>query len=211
MKKQSLIATLALMSLLGAAQAQTALFLYNDGVGTANAGTYTPGSSFTFSIGLTFAPGGSIANLDGLSYWLQQSIPAIAPFPFSVTLRDVTGSMFTDLQTPGLTYPQNLNPSNANDLGGAIPSGPAAGNGTYLIANITVQISGAAPNTGTFVLDQTLTGGKTSVISDSAGHTFAIPEADYTITMVPEPGTWAAAVLTLLALIYTQRRKFARR
>src|SRR2546423_3149960 len=84
--------------------AQTALFIYNDGGaggGTATSGTYTPGSSFTFSIGLTFAPGGSVVNLDGLSYWLQQSIPGIAPFPFTVTLRDVTGSMFTDLQTPG--------------------------------------------------------------------------------------------------------------
>ena len=37
--------------------------------GVPNAGTYTPGSSFTFSINLGFTPGGSIVNLDGLSYW----------------------------------------------------------------------------------------------------------------------------------------------
>ena len=85
------------------------------------------------------------------------------------------------------------------------------GNGSYLVANITVQISGAAPNTGTFVLSETLTGGKTSVISDSLGNTFAIAEADYTITMVPEPGTWAAGILTALALLYTQRRRLVRR
>src|ERR1700687_6136321 len=125
MKKQSLVAILALMSVLGAAQAQTALFIYNDNSGTPNAGTYTPGSSFTFSIGLQFTSGGSIANLEGLSYWLQQSIPAIAPFPFSVSVRDVPGSPFTELQTPGLTYPQALNPVNANDLGAAQPVGPA--------------------------------------------------------------------------------------
>src|SRR6266404_1679295 len=127
MKKQFLIAIALLVASFGAAQAQTALFIYNDGSGAPNAGTYTPGSSFTFSINLAFTPGGTIANLDGLSYWLRQSMPSIAPFPFSITLRDVTGSMFTDLQTPRLTYPQNLNPVNANDLGAAIPVGMPAG------------------------------------------------------------------------------------
>src|SRR4051794_40351246 len=113
MKKQLLIAIALVLSGLGAANSQTALFIYNDNSGTPNAGTYTPGSSFTFDISLAFTAGGTIANLDGLSYWLKQAIPGIAPFPFSVTLRDVTGSIFTDLQTPGLTYPQNLNPTNA--------------------------------------------------------------------------------------------------
>ncbi len=82
--------------------------------------------------------------------------------------------------------------------------------GAYLVANITVQISPSAPTSGTYVLSETLTGGKTSVIADSNGHTFAIPEADYTITMVPEPGTWAAAALTLVALASAQRRRFSK-
>ena len=190
--------------------AQTANFIYNDGNGAPNAGTYHPGDSFTFSISLAFVPGGTITNLDGLSYWFQQKSPA-SPFISSITLRDVTGSQFTDLQTAGLTYPQNLNPSNANDLGAALPSNQAGlGAGTYFIANITVQISPTAPITGTFVLDETLSGGKTSVISDSAGHTFAIPEADYTITMVPEPGTWIAGSLVVASLLYMQRRRILR-
>ena len=145
MKKQLLIAIALVLSVLGAANSQTALFIYNDNNGVPNAGTYTPGSSFTFDISLAFTPGGTIANLDGLSYWLTQNFPSIAPFPFSISLRDVTGSMFTDLQTPGLTYPQNLNPTNANDLGAAIPAGmppgsEAVGAGTYFIASITVAI-----------------------------------------------------------------------
>jgi hypothetical protein len=49
----------------------------------------------------------------------------------------------------------------------------------------------------------------TSTPVSSCLQTFAIPEADYTITMVPEPGTWAGAALTLLALISTQRRRIA--
>src|ERR1700751_4799877 len=103
MKKQVLAAVMALSCLLAIAsvsRAQTALFVYNDGNGVPDAGTYHPGDSFTFSINLAFAPGGSIANLDGLSYWFQQKSPA-SPFIASITLRDVTGSSFTDLQTPG--------------------------------------------------------------------------------------------------------------
>ena len=123
----------------------------------------------------------------------------------------MTGSPFTDLQTPGLTYPQTLNPSNANDLGGAQPVGPAGlAAGTYFVANITVSIAGDAPTTGTFTLSDVFSGAKTSVISDSFGHTFAIPEADYTITMIPEPATWVLPSLALLALLVTQRRRFAR-
>ena len=212
MKKQLLVAIALVLSVLGAAQAQTALFIYNDNSGVPNAGTYTPGSSFTFDISLAFVPGGAISNLDGLSYWLQQSMPSIAPFPFSVTLRDVTGSIFTDLQTPGLTYPQNLSPVNANDLGAAIPVGmppgsEAVGAGTYFIAAITVSIPLNAPTTGTFVISNTTAGGKTSVISDSFGHTFGIPEADYTITMIPEPATWLVPSLGVVALLFAQRRR----
>src|SRR5437016_3699960 len=176
MKKHLLVAITALLSVfatVAVSKAQTALFIYNDGSGTPNAGTYTPGSTFTFSINLAFAPGGSVVNLDGLSYWFQQSFPAMAPFPFSITLRDVTGSQFTFLQTPGLTYPQTLNPSNAKDLGASTQSGVGVGAGTYFIADITVSIPVNAPVTGTFTISNTTTGGKTSVITDDLGHTFA--------------------------------------
>ena len=78
----------------------TATFIYNDGSGVPDAGTYTPGASFTFSITLAFTSGGTITNLDGVSYWFQQKSPG-SPFIASITLRDVTGSPFTDLQTPG--------------------------------------------------------------------------------------------------------------
>jgi hypothetical protein len=214
MKKQLLIAIALLLSAFGVANSQTALFIYNDNSGTPNAGTYTPGSSFTFSIGLSFAPGGAITNLDGLSYWMTQQSPG-APAPFSITMRDVTGSIFTDLQTPGLTYPQNLNPTNANDLGAAIPVGMPAGSeavgaGTYFVANITIAIPLNAPTTGTFVISNNIAGAKTSVISDSFGHTFAIPEADYTITMIPEPATWLTPTLGVIALLVAQRRKVAK-
>jgi hypothetical protein len=197
-----------MFAVVAAANAQTALFIYDDNSGVPNAGTYTPGSSFTFDISLAFTPGGSIANLDGLSYWFQQANPSIAPFPFSITLRNVTGSMFTDLQTSGLTYPQALNPSNPKDLGALLPGNVSAvGAGTYFIAAITISIPLNAPTTGMFTLSNTIAGGKTSVITDDLGDTFAIPEADYIITMIPEPATWLTPTLGVLGLLVSQRRK----
>ena len=209
--KKLLLPLIALTLFVGSvclSQAQTALFIYDDGSGVPNAGTYTPGSSFTFSINLAFTPGGTVQNLDGLSYWFTQQSPGGGPFPISITLRDPTGSQFTDLQTPALSYPQSLNPTNANDLGAALPQNQAAlGAGTYFVANITVSIPTTAPVFGTFVISNTTAGGKTSVISDSFGHTFAIPEADYTITMIPEPATWLVPTLAAIAILYSQRRR----
>src|SRR3954468_5027819 len=98
MKKHILIAAAALVSasvLPFEVSAQTATFSYNDGNGVPNAGSFTPGSSFTFSIQLAFAPAGNVANLEGLSYWFEQQNPN-APFNFAITNRNVTGSQFTD-------------------------------------------------------------------------------------------------------------------
>jgi hypothetical protein len=192
--------------------AQTAIFSYNDNNGAPNAGTYHPGDSFTFSINLTYAPGGSVNNLAGLSYWLQQRSPA-SPFILSVAGRDVTGSQFTFLQSPGAVFPQAMTPSNSSDLGAGTQSGNGLGANTYFIANVTIQISPTAPITGTYILSQTLTGGRTSVITDMVGHTFAIPEVDYTITMVPEPATWAGGAFTVATLVIAgvRRRLYAGR
>jgi hypothetical protein len=213
MKKYLLAAAAALLCAFATASvssAQTALFIYDDHSGPPAAGTYTPGSSFTFSINLAYTPGGSVPNLAGLSYWFQQTTPAGAPFSFAITLRDATGSQFSDLQTSNLTYPQALNPSNPKDLGGFRPSLTGVGAGTYFIADITVSIADTAPVSGTFVLSSTFAGGKTSVISDDVGHTFAIPEADYVVTMVPEPATWLTPALLLAALLFAQRRRVVR-
>jgi PEP-CTERM motif len=209
MKKHLLTAAAALTCMFAAisvSSGQTAVFSYNDGVGTANAGTYTPGSSFTFSISLAFTAGGNIANLEGLSYWFEQQ-NLNAPFNFSITLRDVTGSQFTDLQTSGLTYPQALAAQETKDLGALLPTTPGLGNNSYFIANITVSIAPtAAP--GTYVIENTTSGGKTSVITDDQGHTFAIPQATYTITIVPEPTSLALLAVGLVVLgIFVYRRR----
>src|SRR5690348_58979 len=98
MKKRLVVAAIFLsaLALATVSWAQTATFIYNDGNGVPDAGIYSPGDTFTFSISLTFTSGGNVSNLDGVSYWLQQQSPGGGPFIASVTLRDVTGSAFTD-------------------------------------------------------------------------------------------------------------------
>src|ERR1700722_15903634 len=177
MTKYFFAVTAAFISMFAAvtmASAQTASFIYNDGVGTPNAGTYAPGSSFTFSINLAFTSGGNVANVDGLSYWFEQQNP-ISPFYFSITNRDSTGSSFNDLQTTNLSYPQNMTPQNTNDLGASTQSGTGLGNGTYFVANLTISISASAAP-GTYVIENTTAGGKTSELFDDQGHGFAIPQ-----------------------------------
>jgi hypothetical protein len=193
---------------LSTASAQTALFSYNDNVGTPDAGTYTPGSSFTFAIDITFAPGGSVANMVGLSYWFEQQNPN-APFYFAITNRDLSSSIFSFPQTANaqLTYPQNMTPQNVKDLGGSTQDLMGVGAGTYLVANLTISISAAAAP-GTYVIENTTTGGKTSAISDDQGHTAPIPLATYTITVVPEPTTFGllAAGFSILSIFAFKRR-----
>ncbi|HEY3838105.1 MAG TPA: hypothetical protein VGL72_16105, partial [Bryobacteraceae bacterium] len=119
------------------------------------------------------------------------------------------GSQFTDLQTPGLTYPQNMTPRSGSDLGALLPGPTGVGAGSYFIANVTVTVSATATN-GTYLIENTTSAGKQSVISDDAGHTFAIPAAFYTITVVPEPSTWLAGSLVLASLLFAQRRRVVR-
>lgn len=162
--------------------AQTANLVFDDQSGPGDAGSYPAGLSFNLSVSLSFAPGGKVTNLAGLSYWLEQQSP-LPPFYFALTDRNATGSQFTFLQSPGLTYPQALAPSNPSDLGGGTQSGAGVGAGTYFIANVAVSIARSAPP-GTYILENTTTGSKKSVISDDQGHTSAIGHTSYTLTVV---------------------------
>ena len=181
--------------------AQTALSLtYNDGVGNAEMPAPTrPVQEFYFrDRHRAFTPDGSVANLAGLSYWFEQQNPS-APFNFAITNRNLSASPFSDPQS-NLTYPQNMTPANAKDLGGTTPDLSGDGAGTYLVANLTISIAASAAP-GTYVIENTTTAAsKQSVITDSNGDTFAIPQSTYTITVVPEPSSLGLLVLGLSTL-----------
>lgn len=183
------------------ASAQTAQFVFAPIGSTAGA----PGATLQFSINLVFTAGGLIDDLFGLTYYLQQNTPAGAPFAFTLSTRDVTGSLFNTLITPTLTANQPLNPRNAQDLG-AIDTTPQP-NGTYFIANITLKIAAGTPN-GLYVVGSSTTGPTASVVADSNGDTFAISPGTIQFNVVPEPSTYALLAGGSVAfVVYAVRRR----
>ncbi len=101
------------------ASAQTASFTYQ-GVPT---GAVNRGATFTISISLVFTSGGTISNLNGLSYWLAQNSPN-SPFIFSIINRSIgtdpaqpggTGSRFRDLQSTNYQLGITADPSDPFD------------------------------------------------------------------------------------------------
>jgi hypothetical protein len=199
--KSKLLTTLGCLLLMAGLARANAVLSFNDNSGTPDAGSYTPGSSFTFDITLTVANSGSdpVANVNGLSYWFETS--AVNNTYFSITNRDVTGSQFSNtIQTP--SNPEAIvKGGNTHDLGAIIndPNAPLASNASYFVAHLTIQIN---PNTpaGTYVISTTNISSNTDHSKDSTASdgNFArhdIASASYTITVVPEPAT-----MSLLAL-----------
>lgn len=192
--------------------AQSASFIYT-GMPT----VFAPGSSFRIGISVVFTSGGTVNDLSGLSYWMVQRSPT-SSFPFAITNRDTTGSMFTDLQS-GLVYPQILDPINRNpngtttgtDLGALITSGTAGlPSGTYFVANVTFSVA-ANVAVGVYTIGNTVSattgvGGRISVVTDSEGDTVSIAPSSFTI-VIPEPRTYALLVAGGLSLGAALRRR----
>lgn len=218
MKKLLILSAIAFAYIVSAVpqvSAQTASFTYtNVPVNVA------AGSSFTIGINVVFTSGGTVANLRGLSYWMFQSNPA-SGFPFTITNRDVTGSSFNILQSPGLTYPQKLDPINRNSDGsttntdlGAVASSNFA-NGTYLVANLTFAVAANA-TLGSYTISNTTAttpnvGSRVSNVFDSNGNAKAITSSPFTFTVIPEPSTLALlglGAVTAGGAFY--RRRFAK-
>ena len=189
--------------------AQTASFTFNDGNGVPNSGISHAGSTFSFDVMLNFTPGGSVPNLAGVSYWMQQN--SGGPFLFAISNRDMTGSLFTDAQTPGITYPPALTPNNASDLGAVLASGATGlGAGSYFIARITVSVSNAA-TPGFYTLGSTFAGPRTSFITDDQGRTLAVAPGTYQVFIAPETGSTVLLLgVSALALVAVARRQRVR-
>ena len=198
--KAKLLTTIGCLLLMAGLVHANAVLSFDDHAGTANAGSYTPGQSFTFDITLAVANSGTdpVPDVTGLSYWFETS--AVNNSFFSITARSIAGSQFTDLQSN--SFPQSIvKGGNANDLGATTTGGNTviASNASYFVATLTLQVAPGTP-AGTYVISTTdinsnIDHSKKSVVGDSSFVGHSIAAASYTITVVPEPAT-----LSLLAL-----------
>jgi len=189
MKKALLIAAI----LCGMMVAGTAFSQHTQSLTLTPSGTiFMPNDTFTVDVTLTFAGYSSY----GLQYWLETT-PGTQSF-FHITAE--TYLTFTDPTQPG--WPNNFDfvmPNGVdtgmfgthNDLG-ATTAPPLVPPGTYLISYISFSITGAA--LGTYTFYSTTTNPRPSNVGDKfEGNN--LPRASFTITVVPEPTTFALLAL----------------
>jgi len=194
--KTKLITSIGCLLLMAASVRANAVLSFDDHSGAPAAGSYTPGSSFTFDITLAVANSGTdpVPDVSGLSFWFETS--AVNNSYFTITNR--TLSTFTDPNTVGLTYPQAIVAGgNTNDLGGTGTTQRTVT--SYLVASLTIKINAATP-AGTYTIMTTgfssnTDHSKTSEANDSSFMRHNIAPVAYAITVVPEPAT-----LSLLGL-----------
>jgi hypothetical protein len=235
MKK--IILTLAISTLLALTSTQGAitsvLLSFNDNNvdGNGNATTWTSNvGTFTFSVDvfLSFSTDNNIPNkLQGLSYWLETETGAAS----HITLTSEVYYTITTQTDPGpnkvfnassgadpgflASHDSVVNPNGSGietgDLGGTFA---ARGPGTFQVATLNFSVSGLAP--GTWHLETThLTGLVSEATNNDPNPSLRdslIPQAIYTITVIPEPATLSLLGLGSLGsvgltLLRARRRK----
>jgi hypothetical protein len=215
MKKLLLLLFVSLLSVsLAGAQTHTQSISFDDGVGPGNAGTYNSTDSFSVDLYLTF----NGYNAVGFSLWLETNASA-APF---ISLTGFTyGTTFVDPTQPfagpiGFTLGHGngfYGTANNSDLG-ATQNPPydqsMVAPGTYFLGHLTVSLNGLAP--GVYVLRSDATNPHPSEVTSYFPGTpnplrdEFMPNSDYTITVVPEPGTMSLIAVGVIGLATLCRR-----
>jgi hypothetical protein len=220
MKKLSILIAICVLSLTSTTFGQkfTQHVSFDDQVGTANAGTYNSTDHFSVDLYLTYS--GYTAS--GLSLWFQTTANAapnifISQFTWDTTFTDRGNANlasypmgFTLLESNGMYT--NPNPSDFGAIVKDVHNGlvPA---GTYLIGNLSVSLSGLAA--GVYVLQTDATSPHGSEVSRFTGDTFVdefLPVSTYTITIIPEPSTFALLIVMAIgAGLGSTRARFRKR
>ena len=199
-------------------QVHTQHISFDDQVGPGNVGTYNSTDSFGVDLYLTFAGYRSA----GFSLWLMTTADA-AP---NISLTAFTyGTTFEDPTQPFASYPmgftyllsdgKHYSTPNPSDLGATVaaPSFPhSIAPGTYFLGHLSISLSGLAP--GTYFLQTANINSHSSEVTSDDGTTLAdnyLPVSTYTITVVPEPSTFALIVTAIGAGVAFCRARLNKR
>lgn len=197
--------------LLVQAEARASVVLeFDNGTAASDSVTIQPGSAFSFGVYLTSTAEQTV----GLSYFLAESTVGNPANPgsgmFTITGRGVSGSPYSELQTGNTAFLSAANavldPRNNNDAGGIEPSLEAQSAGTYFVANFTIQ-SSALTAVGTYEITFADAVYIDEVFEPHSFNTLGT----YTVTVVPEPGSFAlVSVAGVLVLGRRVRRQIRR-